>query len=216
MTDNNDKYRYELKYVLNQSDLLHLMSFIYSSSAGFRKQYDDRWVNNVYFDNEVLDSAQENLSGISNRTKIRYRWYGDMTETESGLLELKLRKNQLGTKQYFPLVNIKSLEILEKNVAKALPGIKILPILQNRYLRQYFIDFSQNFRLTIDQNIYYMKIKNEFVRETKGTIKDPRVVVELKFDQKQHPLLGKVSQFFPFKLSKHSKYINGLISIGKA
>ena len=39
------------------------------------RTYKDRLINSIYYDDENFTTAQNNLSGISNRRKYRIRWY---------------------------------------------------------------------------------------------------------------------------------------------
>ena len=41
------------------------------------RPYKDRLINSIYYDDESFTTAQNNLSGISNRRKYRIRWYDD-------------------------------------------------------------------------------------------------------------------------------------------
>ena len=42
-------------------------------------------------------------------------------------------------------------------------------------------------------------------------IRDDAVIVELKYDQQYDPAATKISREFPFRLSKHSKYVQGVM-----
>ena len=46
--------------------------------------YKSRIVNNIYFDNLSYDAFKANLFGSSSRLKIRYRWYGNLTDNQNG------------------------------------------------------------------------------------------------------------------------------------
>ena len=59
------------------------------------KSYEDRYINSVYYDDDKLSLAQDNLSGISNRKKYRIRWYNNSKENYD---EIKIKKNNLGKK----------------------------------------------------------------------------------------------------------------------
>ena len=84
-------YRYELKYALQESDLVNLYAIISQHPSSFKTAFPDRTVNNIYFDNVNFQCCFENLDGISERTKIRYRWYGEEEQFSNGKLELKIK-----------------------------------------------------------------------------------------------------------------------------
>ena len=61
-------------------------------------------VNSLYFDNIAQEAIQHNLAGISNRNKVRLRWYGDNSSSISETnLEIKFREGRLGYKIKHPI-----------------------------------------------------------------------------------------------------------------
>ena len=81
--------RFELKAAFRASALPWIESQVRVHPAGFRVSYPPRWVSSVYFDSPDLASYEENLCGISRRTKARLRWYGTEWRIEQGVFELK-------------------------------------------------------------------------------------------------------------------------------
>ncbi|MBL4650842.1 MAG: hypothetical protein JKY03_14010 [Aureispira sp.] len=41
--------------------------------------------------------------------------------------------------------------------------------------------------------------------------RDPVVIVELKYDREDEKDLHRITRFLPFRLSKNSKYVNGIL-----
>ncbi len=203
-------YRYELKYALQESDLVNLYAIISQHPSSFKTAFPDRTVNNIYFDNVNFQCCFENLDGISERTKIRYRWYGEEEQFSKGKLELKIKKNALGTKKYFELDHPNDVNDLEFQVKNTLNKHDLQAALHNQYLRSYFIDDSRKYRLTIDRNLSYW-LPNQYSEIP--SYSDNRIIVELKFDQEDASTIDKVTRFFPFRLSKHSKYGSGLMNL---
>ena len=80
-----DDKRCEIKFVIGGIATESIEPWILMHPAHFRRAYEHRWVNSIYFDNAVLDAYRNNLSGISNRGKVRFRWYGDLEGAEDGL-----------------------------------------------------------------------------------------------------------------------------------
>ena len=66
--------RYEIKFILNDNELAEFKSWIISQTR-FKKKYNPRIVNSIYFDDINDSSANDNLAGISLREKYRLRWY---------------------------------------------------------------------------------------------------------------------------------------------
>ena len=62
------------------------------------RSYKDRFINSIYYDDENFTTAQDNLSGISNRRKYRIRWYD--FEFKNFSYEIKIKKIILGKKYH--------------------------------------------------------------------------------------------------------------------
>ena len=67
-------YRYEIKFVLDNARLADVMQWLYNNTTA-NKSYDNRIVNSIYFDDVGFSSVRDNLSGITQRNKLRLRWY---------------------------------------------------------------------------------------------------------------------------------------------
>ena len=65
-------YRYEIKFVLDNSRLSDAMQWLYNETTAI-KTYDNRKVNSIYFDDVGFSSVRDNLAGISQRNKLRLR-----------------------------------------------------------------------------------------------------------------------------------------------
>ena len=70
----NSKYRYEIKFVLNDIQLAEISAWM-NAETTMIKRYSPRIINNLYFDDLDFSSVKDNLSGISNRKKYRLRNY---------------------------------------------------------------------------------------------------------------------------------------------
>ena len=66
--------RYEIKVPIEKNLLTSFHNWINFKNKVY-KLYDDRIINSIYYDNENYTCAKDNLSGISNRSKFRIRWY---------------------------------------------------------------------------------------------------------------------------------------------
>ena len=64
--------RFERKYII-ESGYAYIFSDFLKKNF-FKKAYESRIVNSIYFDNFTHDAFSENLSGISIRKKTRLRW----------------------------------------------------------------------------------------------------------------------------------------------
>ena len=67
--------RIEKKFVLGKFKDDFLKKFLLIN--GFTKHYPDRKISSIYLDTNNYDFARDNINGVSNRKKIRFRWYND-------------------------------------------------------------------------------------------------------------------------------------------
>ena len=71
-------YRYERKFTLPASHSLRSVEgLIKGNSSLFREIYSQRKVNNIYFDTYRYSNYFDNVLGVSDRKKMRIRWYGE-------------------------------------------------------------------------------------------------------------------------------------------
>ena len=100
-------YRYEIKFVLDNSRLADAMQWLYNNTTA-NKSYDNRVVNSIYFDDVGFSSVRDNLSGITPRNKIRLRWYGNQ-KNSLPIFEVKTKNGRLGNKTAYPIKSIKTI-----------------------------------------------------------------------------------------------------------
>lgn len=207
-------YRYELKYSLAPRDIEKFLGILYCHPSGFSKQFPDRVINNIYFDDVSFNSCHENLFGISDRVKIRYRWYGDIGQFSEGVVEKKIKTNALGSKAYFKLSGPKDLDSLTEQLNDLMhQSGKLFPSLQNSYTRSYFIDQSGDFRLTVDRALRYNFPNSLLENMQEAAYHDERCIIEIKFDVEHFEKFNSISSSFPFRVVKHSKYVSGLLAL---
>ncbi|PLX07734.1 MAG: hypothetical protein C0596_09925 [Marinilabiliales bacterium] len=217
-----DNFRYERKFRPESLNAHHIENIVLSSSAFFRRIYHPRFVNNIYLDTPELDSFYDNLMGKSDRKKYRLRWYGDVLGKISGaIFEIKIKNAYRGTKLSFFLpdfemnesfTNSKCFNILKSadiplHILDEISGMEMK--LLNSYKRTYFRDVSGNYRLTIDNEITYFNINDNFNRFNE-TVKDKNTVVEVKYYEEFNEYAPHVINTLPFVLTRNSKYIEGI------
>ncbi len=221
MEKENLSLRREIKFVASEMFLSKILSWIGSSRLFLRKHYLDRVVNNIYFDTYNLDAYADNLDGISNRNKLRYRWYGNLLSPQDGSLELKKRKNAFGFKnsqKINDLKNVKThnqlLDNLKKSVSK--PWIHIInhycnPIILNSYIRSYYLSKNKKVRVTLDRNhsVFDQRFSNKINFKKKANILE-YIVIEIKFNPNLIEYVSDMIQDIPMKNSRNSKYVNSV------
>lgn len=218
--------RYERKF---NAGILHL-SEVYNALKKhpmlFREIFEERKINNIYFDKPDYDFYWQNKNGVSHRKKYRLRWYGEtLGSIAKSNLEVKAKYGLVGDKLVYPLgsftmdssFNRSLIEELVSTSEGTHPFIKeefkgLQPTLLNSYSRTYFMSANGKFRVTVDfnQNFHQLIIGKSIIPYP-HQIKE--VIVELKYAVEDDALANTVSQAFPFRLSKSSKYVNGIDTI---
>ncbi len=179
----------------------------------FQMAYPDRAVNSIYLDSPSLHALQDNLSGISNRSKYRVRWYGEEMEIATKpLLERKIKSNQLGEKEYWPLPDFQLSDDFDLTsfLLQNSPAHQLLsPVVFVRYHRSYYVSFDGQVRATIDRALQYLHFHgNLWMKNT--PVHDPAIILEIKYDEKLDGQLDDIFQALPFRLGKNSKFVGGL------
>ena len=131
---------------------------------------------------------------------------------------------QLGNKyKNFNPEDIESIfDLFIKKITNSLsPEYKILfkfnseKILINRYKREYFISKNKKIRITLDKNIQ--------IYDQRFALKKPNLklknytqnylVMEFKFNKEDKKFINDLDINIPIKVSRNSKYINGIRSV---
>ncbi len=208
-------YRYERKYRIEAATLLEIKQAILQSPVSFQTSFPDRQVNSLYLDNPQFAALQDNLNGIAERSKFRIRWYGDnWTVAQQPILEKKIKINKLGTKerQSLPDFVLDADFSLTDYLATNLPDLNSLhPVVLIAYHRSYYETFDHRVRLTIDSNIRHTLVNNNLIFGN-HFLKDPDIILEIKYGENEERHLENIFQHLPFRLTKNSKFVNGVIA----
>lgn len=202
--------RHEKKYRIEHSSASEVKQVLLSHPASFRTAYPDRHINSIYFDSAQLTSFQQNQNGISQRTKYRIRWYGDsLTVIKSPQLEIKIRDNEFGTKDFtsLPDFNLNNPEQLEAIAKKQIP-LELMPKVITRYKRSYYISHNQILRATVDTAVTYHGFGQYQYKAVPHL--DAAIILELKCAKEEVAFLSEACQHIPFRIQKNSKYVNGV------
>lgn len=218
--------RLEIKFVSYASNFDTLMKWIHLHPSRFYSPFPDRRVNNIYFDGYQYTAYTENLSGASERTKVRYRWYGESIKPCAGVLEVKRKRNYFGWKLHYRVNNApyssecnwssirKNIRVQISEQGRFWLDLNPFPVLLNRYLRRYFISGDEQIRVTIDTNqaVWDQRFKSKPNFFYKANLPDT-LIVEIKFDRKDREYASQIIQGLPLRVSRHSKYITGVKTI---
>ncbi len=204
-------WRYEVKYIATPDQWFQIRELLTTHPAGFKTAFPDRIINNIYYDTPDFSTCRDNLSGVSQRKKFRLRWYGSPDIIKDAIFEIKIKNNALGRKESFKVDNPDHLSMIDSLKNFNLSGSPHLsPVLQNQYLRSYFINMEGNFRLTVDRKIKYQKAIDWKLSNKSHAYEDDRIIIELKFEAADISRQTEITKYIPFRNSKHSKYVTGI------
>ena len=219
-------YRYERKFFIDELTCQEVKSLIKLHPALFIEIYHQRYVNNIYFDSFDMKSYFDNIDGAADRMKVRIRWYGDLFGLiEEPTLELKIKKGLLGTKKTYSLrpfcldghFDFDTISQVFKN--SGIPEtlrvqlISLKPTILNRYSRWYYRSANGDYRLTIDNDMEFYEINTGTNTYLHKHVDVRSVVLELKYEQHKDRDACDIANFFPFRMTRNSKYLSGVESL---
>ncbi len=215
--------RYEIKFVLNELEFLEVKYFLkYINSF---KSFPDRNVTSLYYETFDYSSVKDNISGVSNRKKLRLRWYDKNTNPK---LEIKTKFSRIGNKKTFSLdflnreaidtlsireLNRSIFDYLKKNHNESFLLNQFVPVLKVFYEREYY-ETTNGLRITIDKNINFSQVSPNQTIHFHRNIKFNKRVMELKFpvDLKNH--VNKLIRHLNVTPKRNSKFLLGMSKLG--
>jgi SPX domain protein involved in polyphosphate accumulation len=214
--------RYELKIVYPHTWISEVRGWITAHPVGFITAFPSRWVNSVYFDTADLDSFNDHLAGVPERRKLRFRWYGESLHEGRGQMEVKNKTERVGWKDTQPIETTFDFEkmdwssILTELQQQSNGFIRELlsvvrPVILTVYWREYFISSDGVVRLTLDSDL--RAYDQRFTAQPNLWFRQPLeddLIVELKSDVANAPVLADILAHFPSRVERRSKYIASL------
>ena len=229
MTVPNQDYRYEIKFVLDEAEFAKALSWLYACTSAC-VAHPARTVNSVYFDDPGYSSVRDNLAGISERCKIRLRWYhdADRNNINDAKLEVKYRKGRLGHKDRYSLSGLEK-DLLLTEYRDLFPYVHtylggddvfviedhLSPTLHVSYRREYFEGLN-GIRVTFDRPImFYSPLAHSRPFED-ISVSYPHTIMEIKFAPEQKDDVSNSLCHLNLTPKRHSKYLVGLAAFGQA
>tara|TARA_Y100000591_G_C21847458_1_gene709506 strand:+ start:3352 stop:4017 length:666 start_codon:yes stop_codon:yes gene_type:complete len=208
--------RFERKWLFKSNNSLALINALVRSNLFFRTQYPSRKVNSVYFDTNNYVSIRQNLDGVSNKKKIRIRWYGNKHIMSNPFVEIKSKKGFETKKESLKIkeldkVKLNNLEFIKKELNSKLKLKKIInPVLTTHYYREYFVSLNGKVRATVDYNLKSIFLNNlsqiDIVKNFKNIC-----ILEFKYSTGLDKYVRKNLKDITLRLSKNSKFVNSAI-----
>ena len=216
-------FRYERKFLTDQLDERQVRALVGRHPALFFQPYPPRYVNNLYLDGAALENYWDNVGGAADRQKVRIRWYGELHgRIDRPVLEFKIKRGLVGTKELYPLPGFDFGAGFRPDVwPELLAGAELPPhlrpylrrleiVLCNRYARRYYATRDHRFRLTIDSELCYYQVRPAGTTFRRRFNDYRNVVVELKYAPELDRPAERVAGFFPFTVTRNSKYVTGI------
>lgn len=164
--DSVTAFRRELKYVFRSFDFDRVLAILDARCE--RLQFgaaNVSAVSSIYFDDDRLTSVWESMSGISNRIKLRLRWYDAQWPDRTSVFEVKRRAGAAVFKDRCEITLNRSIgemsynEILSAVQRQLSPTAatwlsqRRTPTVLVRYDRRHYREPFSGARLTVDYNI---------------------------------------------------------------
>ena len=216
-------FRFERKFLISEYTYEEIEVLIRVHPASFREIYEQRYVNNIYLESHGWDSFFDNIEGHGKRTKVRARWYGDlMGKIARPILEFKSKRGLVGRKRSFGLQPFTLIEGFDqRDFSEVVDGsglpadvlidlCQLRPVLLNRYSRKYYQSADRKFRITLDSNLSFFRFLGCFRGHTVSSISPRTTILELKYSMKDDDGVSMITNLFPWRVSKSSKYVTGV------
>jgi hypothetical protein len=190
--------------------------------AGLVVDNPPRRVNSLYLDTPGLSDMRSNVDGLRQRSKLRWRWYGDDWAVIHPYLELKRKRYLLNTKircllpcrldMTQPWSEL--LDVVHAHVGRdwqVMLQTLTQPTLLAHYQREYYATLDRVVRVTLDydQAAYDQRMSLRPNLHVRLPIADT-VVIEVKADREQEERAAEVIEWFPLSRTRNSKYASGL------
>ena len=216
--------RYEVKLVCHEEDLALARAWIRLHPVAFGTAYPPRYVNSLYFDTVDAACLEANVNGVEDRAKLRFRWYGDKVGPVTGQLEHKRKISGLGWKEVVPIavpLDLRSAwwgaiwhTLWSHCGPRFTPWLAShsQPMLIVRYLREYYASADGLLRITLDSRIEsYEQVLHPVPNLTRASPPGHQIVLEIKAHATLHRRVSDALNSFTLPVSRHSKYVTGLL-----
>ena len=215
--------RLERKVPIDAAGLLAFRAWHIADGAEFRKAHPTRRVHSLYFDSPALDDYADNLDGVSARTKLRLRWYGDTLTPPELRVEVKSKRAGASSKEFASIPTPPSfghnLRRLGRELRRIVPvslrphfDAAPHPTLWNTYEREYFAT-RDGLRLTVDTELRAADLMRGRLDPRRLRPGPVQAVIELKLAASASERARELLASLPLPIAKHSKYTTGVGSL---
>lgn len=212
--------RIERKLPTDAVGLALFREWLLLHGSDFRAAFAPRRVQSIYFDSIDLADFADNVDGVSQRTKVRMRWYGNSLQSEQVRVECKQKRAGTSWKQVAelpdPLPLDGSLRLAHRAARAVLPtdlraafDRSPFATLWNRYDREYF-STRDGLRLTLDTGLCAADIVRDRLEPRRLRPSAVHAVIELKYPVSREPEMRDLLGQLRLRVGRHSKYASGV------
>ena len=212
--------RYEIKLLCQGLAYERVMTELRLHQCALRTLHPSRRVQSVYLDTHDRRALEDNLAGISNREKVRLRWYGHGVDEVQGTLERKIRQNLLGWKLTFKypepirvsgtsrLGFVRSLWRAAPPEFRSVLEAGLEPAQWISYTRDYLITGDGAIRVKVDHDVRSADQRNRAALSFDCPTPTPNVaIVECKVARHGYDALREFLNTMPLVIDKCSKFV---------
>jgi len=217
------EFRYERKFLVDQLDVHRVRALVKAHPSMFYEPYPPRYVNNLYLDTKGMENYFANVAGAEERQKVRIRWYGDLFRfVDRPVLEFKIKCGLVSTKLQYPFEPfwldgrfrgrafrdpLRRLHHPDGSTG-TLQDLDV--VLLNRYYRWYYATRDHRYRITVDTDLTFYRVTGMANSFAHKQVDHTQIIVEMKYGRECEEGADRVSGFFPFRVTKNSKYVTGI------
>ncbi len=217
----DDDYRFEIKFIINNSDIPVLKKKL-SLFMKRDKHYDGEYfIRSLYFDDIYKSAYYEKLDGVKDRKKYRIRVYN--LDKSYISLELKGKNNMLSykknciitfdeynylLKKEYNKIKVNDRELLS-NFIFDLKTKNLVPMILVDYNRDAYTYESQDVRITFDSNIRSGSFNGDLFDKkvfTEKVFDDDSTVLEVKFNDRIPSFINDIIKSTKLVKIQISKY----------
>tara|TARA_B100000073_G_scaffold68888_1_gene50836 strand:- start:736 stop:1407 length:672 start_codon:yes stop_codon:yes gene_type:complete len=206
--------RIEKKFVLGKYKDDFIKKYLLIN--GFTKHYPDRIITSIYLDTLNYNFAKDNINGVSERRKIRFRWYNN--KTNQIFIEEKNKQNFQVWKNINKIDSFhENIDLIKKiknyiytNNISILKNNNYKIILKTNYKRSYWISHNKKIRATIDKDINATSLNN-----LNKAIYFSDTILEFKYSPDNENYFRNFFNKTNYKLrnQKYSKYVRSFVAL---
>jgi hypothetical protein len=211
--------RHELKFACEERAYARVLANLRLSPMALREDHPPRVVQSIYFDTYGNRALADNLAGIADRQKLRFRWYGDAAEAVHGHLEVKFRRGILGDKLFCEVpapVQVRGVSriALQAALCAQIPVEWRLrfdghePVQWIRYVRDYLVSADGRLRVTLDRELVAFDQRTGFLLQDRRATPLPRLlIIEVKGPDEERTALEQLLQEIGLHPGRCSKFV---------